>query len=42
MPTAYAQEWFAYLAVDLVAPIRSSLQFLGGLNIAYSDEYLTD
>ena len=42
MPTAYAPEWFAYLAVDLVAPISSSLQFLGGLNFAYSDEYLTD
>ncbi len=42
MPTAYAPEWFAYLAVDLVAPISSRLQFLGGLNIAYSDEFLTD
>ena len=42
LPTAYASEWSAYLAVDLVAPISSGLQFMGGLNISYSDEFLTD
>ena len=42
LPTPYAPEWSGYLAVDLAAPISSGLLFLGGLNIAYSDEYLTD
>lgn len=42
LPTPYAPEWSGYLAADLVAPLNSSLLFLGGLSIAYSDEFLTD
>jgi len=42
MPTPYAPEWSGFLAVDLAAPISNGLLFLGGLNIAYSGEYLTD
>jgi len=42
LPTPYAPEWSGYLAVDLVTPLNSGLQFLGGLNIAYSEEFLTD
>jgi len=42
LSTPYAPDWSGYLAVDLVVPLVSSLKFLGGLNVAYSGEYITD
>jgi hypothetical protein len=40
--TPYAPIWSGYLAMDVVAPLSANLQFLGGLSIAYSDDFLTD
>jgi iron complex outermembrane receptor protein len=42
LSTHYAPKWSGYFAMDVVAPINPDLQFLGGLSIAYSDEFLTD
>ena len=42
LSTPYAPEFSGYLGADIVAPMNNGLNFLGGLNVTYSDDYLTD